>query len=66
MEKHQVTFGSQVEYDARINPNCICGKAKEQSLLVCWDCFKREGFNGRPPLKWFDGSYEEWIAERGE
>ena len=55
-------FISQTEYNARVSRECVCGNAKEVSMLVCWDCFKR----GPLPLKWFDGSYEKWLTTRSE
>lgn len=54
------TFISRTEYSARIAMDCICGNPKENNTLVCWDCFKR----GPNPLKFFNGSYEEWLKTR--
>lgn len=54
------TFISQIEYNARIAMNCVCGNAKENNTLVCWDCFKR----GDNPLKYSNLSYEQWLATR--
>ena len=59
-EKHKPVFISQLEYDARCSSNCVCGNAKELSMLVCWDCFKR----GDNALKYFDGTYEQWLKAR--
>lgn len=54
------TFISPIEYAARIATNCICGNAKGNNTLVCWDCFKR----GPNPLKYSGLSYEEWLKTR--
>lgn len=51
---------SAEEYQARIAYNCVCGNAKEQVMMVCWDCFKR----GPNPLKYFNGSYAEWLKSQ--
>lgn len=57
---HHLSFSSQAEYDARVSRVCVCGNAKEINSLVCWDCFKRVP----NPLKYFDGTYEQWVAQR--
>ena len=51
-----------IEKAARMSNACVCGLPKEQVMLVCWDCFKR----GPNPLKWFNGSYEEWLKTHNE
>jgi hypothetical protein len=45
----------------RISPTCICGKAKDIGADVCWHCFKHR--DDVVPLKYFGGSYEEWVSE---
>ena len=52
-----INFGPE-ETAARKSNYCVCGQAKEQGSVVCWDCFKRKG---ELSLKWFDGSYVEWL-----
>lgn len=52
--------GTATEKEARMMRNCPkCNSAKEEGMLVCWDCFKR----GENPLKYFVGSFEEWIKQ---
>lgn len=43
---------------ARFLRNCPkCNQAKEENMLVCWDCWKR----GDNPLKESNLSFEQWI-----
>jgi len=37
-----------------------CGKPKAVGDVVCWPCFK--GRTDIVPLKWFDGTLEQWLA----
>ena len=46
---------------ARKSPNCVCGGNKGKGTLVCWDCFKHR--TDTTPLKNFQGSYVEWVAQ---
>jgi hypothetical protein len=49
-----------LEERVRIETVCRgCGEAKETGLMVCWPCFKyREDI---VPLKYFNGTFEEWL-----
>lgn len=57
---------TDVEISARKSNHCpACNKAKEQSSLVCWDCFKHR--RDITPLKYYDGSFTQWLllAKKG-
>lgn len=41
----------------RYCPNC--GKPKKVGMVVCWECFKHIDI----PLKYYEGSFEEWLME---
>jgi len=46
------------EDDARALDFCPgCKKDKDNSLVVCWGCFK----GGANPFKYFNGSLAEWL-----
>lgn len=48
------------ESELRALPVCIgCGKPKDQSLVVCWHCFKYEETRFTP-LKYWGQSTESW------
>jgi hypothetical protein len=50
-----------LEEHVRTETTCrACDEAKEIGLVVCWLCFKyREDI---VPLKYFDGTFTEWLA----
>jgi hypothetical protein len=49
------------EDEARQEENCIgCGNHKSNNALVCWDCFKYSPV----PLKYFNGTFENWQITR--
>ncbi len=50
------------ETQARASEVCVCGQGKRVGEVVCWTCFKQ----GTLPLKWFDGTFEDWQVERVE
>lgn len=53
-----LTIGTELEIQARKSYDCFgCGGAKEQSLVLCWDCFKR----GDQPFKYFTGTFKQWL-----
>lgn len=55
-------YGNKIEVEARAAYDCVCGNAKELNSLVCWNCFKYTDL----PLKWFEGSYSEWLGARNK
>lgn len=51
-------------HPARLLPVCQgCGSQKIPDCIVCWTCFKRRP-DGKS-LKWFDGTYEQWLTAIG-
>jgi hypothetical protein len=48
------------ENEARPGRLCVCGAEKTVGAVVCWNCWG----DGKSPFKYFDGSFEQWQAER--
>lgn len=51
-------------HPARQDATCLgCGGPKVIGCIVCWTCFKRRT-DGKS-LKWFDGTFSQWLAAIG-